>query len=307
MNTTFKNIAFIGLGNMGLPMAANLVKHGFTVSVVDLNTETVAALVKEGARNGGSPAEAAAGADVVFTMLPAGSHAKSVYLGSDQQPGVFDVLPAGALAVDCSTIAAEDARLLAAEAAKRQIAFLDAPVSGGTAGAAAGSLSFMVGGETSAFEAVLPVLQVMGKNIFHAGGHGAGQVAKICNNMLLGILMTGTAEAIALGVKNGLDAAVLSDIMAKSSGGNWVLNGYNPYPGVMPAAPAGRAYQNGFMSKLMLKDLRLAAELAQTTPQATPMGEQARLLYEQFASQEAYGDLDFSAVLALHLPQVLKP
>lgn len=305
MNTEAKHIAFIGLGNMGLPMAANLVKRGFTVRAADLNAEAVAALVKEGAHDGGSPLEAAAGAGAVLTMLPAGSHVKNVYLGSGGRQGVFDVLEKGTLAVDCSTIAAEDARLLAAEAEKRGIVFLDAPVSGGTAGAAAGTLSFMVGGTAAAFEAVQPLLQAMGKNIFHAGGHGAGQVAKICNNMLLGILMTGTAEAVALGVKNGLDAAVLSDIMAKSSGGNWVLNGYNPYPGVMPAAPAGRGYRNGFMGKLMLKDLNLAAELAQSTPQETPMGGQARLLYERFTEEGSNGDLDFSAVLALYLPQVL--
>lgn len=305
MGETIRNIAFIGLGNMGAPMAANLVKHGYRVSVADLNADAVAALVVLGARDGGTPQQAAAGADLVLTMLPAGEQVKNVYLGRDGQGGVLDVLAEGATAVDCSTIAAEDARLVAAEAAKRGIAFADAPVSGGTAGAAAGTLSFMVGAEKAHFERILPLLQAMGKNIFHAGGHGAGQVAKICNNMLLGVLMTGTAEAVALGVQNGLDAAVLSDIMAKSSGGNWVLNGYNPYPGVMPNAPAGRAYQNGFMSKLMLKDLRLAEELARHTPQETPMGGQARLLYERFAAEAGHGDLDFSAVLGLYLPQVL--
>ena len=305
MNTKTKHIAFIGLGNMGAPMAVNLLKHGYIVSVVDLNTAAVAALVEAGARDGGSAQEAAAMADVVLTMLPAGEHVKSVYLGVEGRQGVLAVLPEGAFAIDCSTIAAEDARLVAAEAAKRGIAFADAPVSGGIAGAAAGTLSFMVGAEREHFERILPLLQAMGKNIFHAGGHGAGQVAKICNNMLLGVLMAGTAEAVALGVQNGLDPAVLSDIMEKSSGGNWVLNGYNPYPGVMPNAPAGRAYRNGFMSKLMLKDLRLAEELARHTPQDTPMGGQARLLYERFAAEEGNGDLDFSAVLGVYLPQVL--
>ncbi|MDO5059540.1 MAG: 3-hydroxyisobutyrate dehydrogenase [Neisseria sp.] len=283
MERAIKHIAFIGLGNMGAPMAANLLQRGYAVSVVDLNRDAVAALVSQGAADGVSAVQAAAGADAVITMLPAGAHVKSVYFGNGDEQGVFDVLSEGTLAVDCSTIAVDDARTLAAAAAEKGIVFCDAPVSGGIAGAAAGTLSFMVGGDTGAFERALPLLQAMGKNIFYAGGHGAGQVAKICNNMLLGILMSGTAEALALGVKNGLDAAVLSDIMAKSSGSNWVLNVYNPYPGVMPNVPAARAYSGGFMSKLMLKDLRLATELAGNTPQDVPMGTKAAELYQHFA------------------------
>ncbi|WP_338809336.1 3-hydroxyisobutyrate dehydrogenase [Neisseria leonii] len=305
MKQNMPHIAFIGLGNMGAPMAVNLLKQGYRVSVADVNAEAVSALVAQGAYHGGTPHQAAEGADAVITMLPDGRQVKAVYLGAEGGKGILDVLSAGALAVDCSTIAADDARLVAAEAVKRGIAFADAPVSGGTAGAAAATLSFMVGAETADFERALPLLRAMGRNVFHAGGCGAGQTAKICNNMLLGILMTGTAEAIALGVRSGLDAAVLSDIMAKSSGGNWVLNVYNPYPGAMENVPAANAYRNGFSSRLMLKDLRLAAGLSESAGLETPMGEQARQMYEHFAADPQNGSLDFSAVLGEYLPQVL--
>ncbi|MDO4696455.1 MAG: 3-hydroxyisobutyrate dehydrogenase [Neisseria sp.] len=298
-----QNIAFIGLGNMGAPMALNLVRQGYRVTVFDLNQEAVAVLEQAGADRGENPVKTVQTADAVITMLPAGKHVKSVCLGENGTSGIFDILPERAVVIDCSTIAVEDAHCLAEAAERKKLVFLDAPVSGGTAGAAAGTLSFMVGGRREDFERVKPVLEIMGKNIFYAGNNGAGQAAKICNNMLLGILMAGTAEALALGVRNGLEASVLSDIMAKSSGGNWVLNVYNPYPGVMPSAPAGRGYMNGFMSKLMLKDLRLAAELSAATRQETPMGERALELYENFS--ERYGDLDFSAILSRYVPEVL--
>lgn len=297
-------IAFIGLGNMGAPMAANLVKKGFDVTVFDLNQDAVANLVAQGANQIDSLSELPENTQLVISMLPAGAHVRNVYL-SEQGNGLFHKLASGSLVIDCSTIAATDARELAEAAAKHGIAFLDAPVSGGTAGAAAGTLSFIVGGSAEDFERAKPVLEAMGKNIFHAGGHGAGQVAKICNNMLLGILMAGTSEAITLGVKNGLDAKVLSDIMSKSSGGNWVLNVYNPYPGVMENAPAGRGYQNGFMAALMLKDLNLARSLAESCGSYTPMGEQALAQYNRFVETHE-GQLDFSAIIDLYEPGLVK-
>ncbi|STZ76588.1 3-hydroxyisobutyrate dehydrogenase [Bergeriella denitrificans] len=292
-------IAFIGLGNMGAPMAANLLKKGYKLTVFDLNPEIVSHLAAQGAASVAHPLEMA-DADIIITMLPSGNIVKSVLLG---EQGLLRALSAGTLVIDCSTTAAEDAKLLAQEAASCRIALLDAPVSGGIAGATAGTLSFLVGGAQADFERAKPILEAMGKNIFHAGGNGAGQTAKICNNMLLGVLMSATAEAIALGVKNGLDPKTLSDIMAASSGGNWVLNGYNPYPGIMENAPAARGYRGGFMSKLMLKDLELAHELADQTPCDTPMGDQARELYRRFTAQHD-GDLDFSAILGLYLDEV---
>src|SRR6185436_3072180 len=196
---------------------------------------------------------------VVISMLPASKHVESLFLGDD---GLIGRIAAGALVIDCSTIAPASAQRVAEAAQARGLAMVDAPVSGGTAGAAAGTLTFIVGGSTDDLERARPILAAMGKNIFHAGGLGAGQTAKICNNMMLGILMAGTAEALALGVANGLDPKVLSGIMSKSSGRNWALELYNPYPGVMENAPASRGYTGGFGVDLMLKDLGLAAESA---------------------------------------------
>ena len=230
-------IAFIGLGNMGAPMAENLLKAGYPLSVYDLSAEACERLQQAGASVATSPKEAASNANVVISMLPAGKHVHSVYLGENGSDGLLAELPKGTLVIDSSTIAAADARLVADVATGLGIDFLDAPVSGGTGGAIAGSLTFIVGGSADAFTKAEPILAVMGKNIFHAGEHGAGQVAKICNNMLLGILMAGTAEAINLGVKNGLDAKVLSDIMLQSSGRNWTLEVYNPYPQVLENVP----------------------------------------------------------------------
>ncbi|MDX1634549.1 MAG: 3-hydroxyisobutyrate dehydrogenase, partial [Marinobacter sp.] len=221
-------ITFIGLGNMGGPMASNLIKAGHELTVFDLSETAVKTLVGEGAKSADSVHAAAEGAECVITMLPAGAHVETVYLG---ETGLLDTLPKGTLVLDCSTIAPETARKVAVAASEKGITFMDAPVSGGVGGAKAGTLSFICGGEADAFEQARPILSGMGKNIFHAGHHGAGQVAKICNNMLLAILMSGTSEALALGVKNGLDPATLSEIMKASSGGNWALNVYNPWPG----------------------------------------------------------------------------
>ncbi|MGE8603166.1 3-hydroxyisobutyrate dehydrogenase, partial [Bordetella trematum] len=249
------SIAFIGLGNMGAPMALNLVKAGHALTVFDLSPNAVRQLTDAGARAAASAADAVKGADIVITMLPASKHVEGVYLEQD----LLGQIGAGTLVIDCSTIAPDSARKVAQAAQARGLEMIDAPVSGGTGGAAAGTLTFIVGGPQAALERARPVLEKMGKNIFHAGDAGAGQVAKICNNMLLGILMAGTAEALALGVANGLDPKVLSDIVAKSSGRNWATELYNPWPGVMEHAPASKGYAGGFGVDLMLKDLGLAA------------------------------------------------
>ena len=302
-DTTKPNIAFIGLGNMGAPMAENLLKAGYPLSVYDLSAEATTRLQQAGANVADSPKDAARHAQVVISMLPAGKHVHSVYLGDNGADGLLAELPKGTLVIDSSTIAAADARTVAEAASKLGIDFLDAPVSGGTGGAIAGTLTFIVGGSTDAFAKAEPILAVMGKNIFHAGEHGAGQVAKICNNMLLGILMAGTAEAINLGVKNGLDPKVLSDIMLQSSGRNWTLEVYNPYPQVMENVPSSNGYQGGFMSKLMQKDLNLAMQTAEDTQVETPMGAKATELYEAHAIEN--GDRDFSSIMARHDSSVL--
>jgi 3-hydroxyisobutyrate dehydrogenase len=294
------NIAFIGLGNMGAPMAENLLKAGYSLSVYDLSEAATQRLQQAGASVADSPKDAVSNAQVVISMLPAGKHVHSVYLGEN---GLLAELPKGTLVIDSSTIAAADATVVAEAASNLGIDFLDAPVSGGTGGAVAGSLTFIVGGSVHAFAKAEPILAVMGKNIFHAGDHGAGQVAKICNNMLLGILMAGTAEAINLGVKNGLDPKVLSDIMLQSSGRNWTLEVYNPYPQVMENVPSSNGYQGGFMSKLMQKDLNLAMQTAQDTNVETPMGAKATELYEAHTVEN--GDKDFSSIMGRHDSSVL--
>ncbi|MEM7376147.1 MAG: 3-hydroxyisobutyrate dehydrogenase [Pseudomonadota bacterium] len=290
-------IGFIGLGNMGLPMAINLVKAGHAVRVFDLVPAAVEAAVATGAEAAESAVGAATEADFLISMLPAGQHVRGVYV--DGETPLLDVLSSDAVAIDCSTIDAATAQDIAAHADARGVAFLDAPVSGGTAGAEAGTLSFLCGGQDAHFQRALPILEAMGKNLFHAGAAGAGQIAKACNNMLLSVLMTGTCEALNMGIKAGLDPAVLSDIMRQSSGGNWALNVYNPVPGVMPTAPAGKGYQGGFMTDLMVKDLGLAMDLSQQLNAPVPMGSQARALYAMHKAK-GNGPLDFSSVLSLY-------
>ncbi|WP_208654165.1 MULTISPECIES: 3-hydroxyisobutyrate dehydrogenase [Halomonadaceae] len=292
-------IAFIGLGNMGAPMAGNLLDAGHDVCVFDLVESAMQSLESQGATRGESARAAAAKAEVVISMLPAGKHVKGLYLGGEQSSGLLESLTGSPLIIDASTIAPGDARAVGEAAAQRGLTYLDAPVSGGVGGAKAGTLTFIVGGEQGGFERAKPILEAMGKNIFHAGGVGAGQVAKICNNMLLGILMSGTAEALALGVENGLDPAVLSEIMKQSSGGNWALNVYNPWPGVMESAPASKEYQGGFLTDLMAKDLGLAWELALGSKSAVPMGSQARNLFALHTAQGS-GGLDFSSIQRLY-------
>jgi 3-hydroxyisobutyrate dehydrogenase len=288
-------VAFIGLGNMGGPMAINLVKAGHTVTAFDLSAAALEQVKSEGAIVAGSAIEAVKEANFIVSMLPAGKHVLSLYLGEN---GVAPHLSKDALVIDCSTIDADSARKVGAGLAAQGIAFIDAPVSGGVGGAKAGSLTFIVGGDVAHFERAKTVLGNMGKNLFHAGDIGAGQVAKICNNMLLSILMVGTSEALQMGVDNGLDPKVLSDIMLKSSGRNWTLELYNPCPDVMPNVPSSNNYQGGFMVDLMAKDLGLALEAALQSSSSTPMGALARSLY--VAHQRAgNGKLDFSSIYKL--------
>lgn len=287
------NIAFIGLGNMGGPMAANLLKAEHAVTVFDLVPEAVQELVGKGASSAASAIEAVGDAEFVITMLPAGKHVESVYLGDE---GLLNHVNPDAVLLDSSTIDAATARKVADAANAKHIAVMDTPVSGGVAAAAAGTLAFMCGGSAETFAKAKPILEGMGKNIFHAGNHGAGQVAKICNNMLLSVLMIGTSEALQLGVDNGLDPAKLSEIMLASSGRNWTLEVYNPYPGVMPNVPSSNDYKPGFMVDLMCKDLGLAMETAEHTGSRTPMGSLARQLYQSH-QESGNGKLDFSSIL----------
>lgn len=285
-------VAFYGLGNMGGPMAANLLKAGYQVCVYDLFPEAMEKLVALGASTAESAQAVANDADVVVSMLPAGKHVKSLYIEED---GLIKVLKEGALVIDSSTIDAGSAQVTAAALKEKGIEFIDAPVSGGVAGAAAGTLSFMVGGSSIAFEKAKPLLEVMGKNIFHAGEVGAGQVAKVCNNMLLSVLMVGTSEALQLGMANGIDPKVLSEIMSKSSGSNWTLDVYNPCPDVMENVPSSNGYNGGFMTDLMAKDLGLAMDTSVASGASTPMGALARSLYAMH-QKAGNGKKDFSSI-----------
>ncbi len=291
-------IAFIGLGNMGGPMAANLIKAGHRLRAYDLVPAALDAVVAAGATAAASAPETLDGAEVVISMLPASRHVEALYLGED---GLLAQIPAGALVIDCSTIAPASARKVAEAAAARGLAMLDAPVSGGTAGAAAGSLTFIVGGEADTLERARALLQAMGRNIFHVGASGAGQVAKLCNNMALGVIMAATGEAIALGVAQGLDPQVLSQMMAVSTGRSWATEVCNPWPGVLENAPASRGYSGGFGNDLMLKDLGLVAEAAVQAGAAIPLGELARNLYA-INSRAGNGALDFSSVVKVLAP-----
>ncbi len=295
VNAEMSKIAFIGLGNMGGPMAANLIKAGHQLRVFDLVPAALNAATAAGAYAANSAADTLAGAEIVISMLPASRHVEGLYLG---EAGVLAQIPDGALVIDCSTIAPVCARKVAEAAQARGLAMLDAPVSGGTAGAAAGSLTFIVGGEAETLERARPVLQAMGKNIFHVGNNGAGQVAKLCNNMALGVIMAATGEALALGIAQGLDPAVLSQMMAVSTGRSWATEVCNPWPGVLPNAPASRGYSGGFGNDLMLKDLGLVAESAVQAGVSIPLGELARNLYA-INSQAGNGALDFSSVIKL--------
>ncbi len=260
------NIAFIGVGNMGGPMARNLLKAEHALAAFDLSAQVLEPVVQAGASKAASVNDAVKDAEIVITMLPAGQHVRSVYLDK----GILAHARKGALLIDSSTIDVDSARAVHDAADKAGLDFLDAPVSGGTGGAEAGTLAFMCGGSDKAFARAEPVLQKMGKRIVHAGGAGAGQAAKICNNMLLAISMIGTCEAFALGEKLGLDPQKLFDIMSAASGQCWSLTTYCPVPGPVPASPANRDYTGGFATALMLKDLKLSQAAAQSAGAATP-------------------------------------
>ncbi|MAL91465.1 3-hydroxyisobutyrate dehydrogenase [Stutzerimonas frequens] len=288
------HIGFIGLGNMGAPMAHNLLKAGHQLSVFDLNAAAVENLVGAGALPVDSPTAIAQGnAELIITMLPAAAHVKSVYLGEN---GLIAHSRPGVMLIDCSTIDPHSAREVAKAAAEHGNPMLDAPVSGGTGGAAAGTLTFMVGGSDADFDRAQPILAAMGKNIVHCGAAGNGQVAKVANNMLLGISMIGVAEAMALGVALGMDAKTLAGVINTSSGRCWSSDTYNPFPGVLDNVPASRGYSGGFGSDLMLKDLGLATEAAKQVRQPVILGALAQQLYQSFSAQ-GHGDLDFSAII----------
>ena len=283
-------IAFIGLGNMGGGMAANLVKAGHSVNAFDLSAEARGSAESGGCDVYDDAKRACEGVDAVVTMLPNGAIVKSVYEGD-----VFGHAPQGAVLLDCSTIDVATAKELAESASAKGYDMVDAPVSGGIAAATGGTLTFMVGGTEKAFSRAEEVLQAMGKAVIHAGDAGAGQTAKICNNMLLAISMIGTAEAMKMAEKLGLDPQKFYEISSQSSGYCWSLNAYTPLPGVGVESPADKEYQGGFATGLMLKDLRLAMEAAETADASTPLGRHAKELYEQFAEDNA--GLDFSAII----------
>jgi len=290
-------IAFLGVGNMGGPMAANLVKAGFDVNAFDVMQAAIDYAVEAGCRVCDTPVATVEGAEVIISMLPSGAIVEGLYIEKDH---LLEHISTGALILDCSTIAPENSKRVGEAAANKGIEFIDAPVSGGVAGAAAGTLAFMCGGSTQAFERAQPVLQAMGKNIFYAGDMGAGQVAKMCNNMLLAVQMIGSAETLQMGMDNGLDPAVLTNILNNSTSGCWSLKVQNPVPGVSEGAPAGNDYQGGFMTKLMQKDLSLAKEIANGSNSTTPMGDLATALYGQHSqANDVNSDLDFSSVIKL--------
>ena len=286
-------IAFIGLGNMGAGMCANLVKAHHEVAAFDLNNDAVAAAAERGARAATSIADAVSGVDVVVSMLPAGQHVLGVYFGAD---GVAEHAQKGILLIDCSTIAVTDARAAHQRASDAGFMMVDAPVSGGTAAAEAGTLTFMAGGTKVAYELAEPILKGMGKNIFHAGGAGNGQAAKIANNMLLGISMIGTCEAFNLAEKLGLDAQTFFNISSVSSGQCWSMTSYCPAPGPVPTSPANRDYKPGFAVAMMLKDLHLAADAAKAAGADIRLGELAESVYENLA-ERGFGGIDFSGVM----------
>jgi 3-hydroxyisobutyrate dehydrogenase len=288
-------IAFIGLGNMGLPMARNLLKAGHRVVGHDVVASALDAAARAGAGTVKSVAEAVAGAECVITMLPEGRHIRSVYLGDE---GVIARAEPDALLIDCSTVDVESARAVNRAAMEHGLEVLDAPVSGGVAGAENAALTFMVGGSEQGVARARPILGQMGKAVVHTGPSGNGQAAKICNNMILAISMIGVCEAFVLGERLGLAADKLFEVSSQSSGQCWSLTSYCPVPGPVPSSPANRDYRAGFTAAMMAKDLRLAQDAAQSVEAPTPMGAQARSLYVLFANR-GHGGLDFSAIIRM--------
>ncbi|MEX3931496.1 3-hydroxyisobutyrate dehydrogenase [Paraburkholderia phymatum] len=289
-------IAFIGLGNMGAPMALNLLKSGHALNVFDLNAHAVQLLTDAGATAATSPKAASTDAESVITMLPAAAHVKAVLTGEE---GILAGIAKNVTIVDSSTIDPASVKAFAELAKQNGNTFVDAPVSGGTGGAAAGTLTFMVGGSAQVYEQVKPVLASMGKNIVHCGDTSTGQVAKICNNLVLGITMAGVSEAMALGEALGIDPKVLGGIINTSTGRCWSSDTYNPFPGVIESAPSTRGYTGGFGTDLMLKDLGLATDAAKLARQPVYLGALAQQLYQTMSTKGA-GKLDFSAVIKLY-------
>ena len=288
-------IGFIGLGNMGGPMAGNLVKAGHTVKGFDVVPAAVQAAETTGVMVASSIAAAAGDVDVVITMLPAGEHVRQVYTGDN---GILTAAAKGSLVIDSSTIDVGSARTVHEAAADAGIDMLDAPVSGGVAGASAGTLTFMVGGSEGAFARGKPIFEAMGRTIVHAGGPGNGQVAKVCNNMILGITMIGISEAFTLGEKLGLEPQKLFDISSKASGSCWAMLNHHPVPGIVETSAANRGYKPGFAAAMMHKDLKLSQEAAAQAGAATPLGAQAAALYTLFVNA-GHGDQDYSAIIKL--------
>ena len=287
------DIAFIGLGHMGSGMAANLVRAGHAVAAFDLSDAALDRAVADGCRRAGSVTQAVGGAGAVVTMLPAGRHVRAVY-----EDEVFAAASRDMILIDCSTIDVATAQAVAASAAAKGLTLVDAPVSGGTAAAQSGTLTFMAGGSEAGFARAKPILAAMGKAVIHAGAAGMGQAAKICNNMILGATMAATAEAFVLAAKLGLDAQTFFDIGSKASGQSWSMTSYCPVPGPVPSSPANRDYQGGFAAALMLKDLRLALDAAGTAGASAPMAAQALQLYQLFTGLGG-GGRDFSGVVKL--------
>jgi 3-hydroxyisobutyrate dehydrogenase len=290
---TMAIIGFIGLGNMGAGMAANLVKGGHAVRAFDVSDAALARAAEIGAMRTGSVKQAVSGADVVITMLQTGQQVHDVY-----EKEAFAAASRNAILIDCSTIDVATARAVGEAAAGRSLAMVDAPVSGGVAGAIAATLTFMVGGPDKSFAMAQSILAAMGKTVIHAGPAGSGQAAKICNNMLLGASMIATAEAFNLAIRLGLDPQVFFDISSKASGQCWSMTSYCPVPGPVPAAPSNRNYDGGFMSALMLKDLKLAIAASQATGASVPMGALAESLYQNFVNLGG-APKDFSAIIKL--------
>ncbi|MDB5722940.1 MAG: mmsB [Alphaproteobacteria bacterium] len=286
-------VGFIGLGNMGSGMAANLVKAGHEVRAFDLSEDALVRAEQNGCTRAASAVEAVEDAEAVVTMLPAGKHVREVY-----ETSILGTAPSSAILMDCSTIDVATAREVIGKAEAADYRMADAPVSGGIAAAEAGTLTFMVGGNDKAFAAARPFLEQMGKTVIHAGGPGAGQAAKICNNMLLGASMAETCETFVLAQKLGLDPQTFFDIAAKASGQCWSMTTYCPLPGVGPVTPADRDYEGGFAAALMLKDLKLAMEAAESVNAYTPMGAEAETLYARFAERGGAGK-DFSAIIKM--------
>ena len=291
-----KKIGFIGLGNMGLPMANNISKAGIEVNAFDLSEKALIQAENLGMSIKQDSKSVLKDIDALITMLPNGSSVEKIFL----EDNLFEAINKRTLIIESSTISPEISKKISTIAKNYGISMLDAPVSGGVKGAELGNLTFIVGGSQADLEKGLSLFKIMGDKIFYAGESGSGQIAKLCNNMLLAVHMCGTAETLALGVNNGLDPVVLSEIMKNSSGGNWSLEKYNPYPGVMETAPASENYSGGFLNTLMLKDLKLASELALGSKSTTPMGKLAMQLYEEMMD-DGFGTLDFSSIQKKYL------